>query len=328
MKRMRLLKLLPLLKIKGSPFEYLLLMIFVVLLLMNLICNFGKNNFSERDDFRDLISVVRTECVPGTVLFLGNYWEWMASSLYCDLMYTRRDVSILWVEKIISFNAKYIKENSGNFLPVFIDFTLSGKNLYNFDKEFTICRIETKQPLRFIGADYANFASWHALEPRALYYALPKGIQGTLDASGLHVSKVNNAKFSQVVLSNLRYVPEAEALIVQAPTYPVNLLIPKVPGKKMSLILGLGFAANGKSLCSAQGIEILFYLNNKIKSIQRFDLTSPNQEIKLDFSAEELANPFNILSLVLITDSINEQSRRISLPCLYKINYIDIRMVD
>ena len=96
----------------------------------------------------------------------------------------------------------------------------------------------------------------------------------------------------------------------------------------MSLILGLGQAADAKSPCTAQGIEILFYLNNKIKSLQTFDLTSPNQEIKLEFAAEELVSPFNILSLVPLADSINEQSRRISSSCLYKISYIDIRMVD
>jgi hypothetical protein len=321
----RLLKLLPLLKIRGNSLEYLSGLILVVLLLMNVICNFGKNDFSKRDDFRDLISVARSECVPGTVLFVTKNWEFTAYTNYrYFLMYTRRDI---WFQPFLNLNAKYIKEKSGNFLPAFIDYTLSG-HLYNFDKEFTIYRMESKHPLRFIIADYANFSSWRVLEPRALYYALPKGIQGTLDAPSLHVSNENHAMFSRFVLSNLRYVPEEEALMIQAPTYPVNLLIPKVPGKKMSLILGLGRAVDAKSPCTAQGIEILFYLNNKIKSLRTFDLTSPNQELKLEFAAEELAGPFNILSLVPLADLINEQSRRISLSCLYKIRYIDIRTVD
>jgi len=297
-----------------------------------MISNFGKNDFSDRDDFRDLISVMRTECVPGTTLFITKFWEFRAYSFYHGLMYTRRDI---WVQPHNdALNAKFIKEHSGNFLPAFFDSANTDRHMslyikmdpYDLDKEFTLYRIESKHPLRFIMADYSSFSSWQSLIHRSLYYALPKGIQGTLDTPSLHVSKENNAEFSRVVLSNLRYVPEVEALMVQEPATPVNLLVPKVPGKKMSLTLGLGHMADVKNPCAAQEIKILFYLNNTIKSLQAFDLASPTQEVKLEFAAEELVSTFNILSLVPLADSTNTQER-IPLSCLYKIYYLDIRMV-
>jgi hypothetical protein len=123
-------------------------------------------------------------------------------------------------------------------------------------------------------------------------------------------------------------VPEAEALMIQDASVAVNLSIPKVPGKKMSLTLGLGHMVDAKAPCAMQGIEILFYLNNRIKSLQTFDLTAPIQEMKLEFDSEELATPFNILSLVPLADSINGKPSRISSSCLYKIHYFDIKIVD
>jgi hypothetical protein len=338
MKEKWLLKLLPSLKIRENSLEYLLGLILVVLLLANLISNFGKNDFSDRDDLRDLVSVMRTDCVPGTALLSLVSFEYPAFDYYRMLMYTRRDIRTLRYSSG-GLNAKFIKEffkvNSIDHLPAFFDNALAGQHMwyiekdYDLDKEFTLYRIESKHPLRFIIADYANFVLWQAMTNRALYYALPKGIQGTLDAPSLHVSKENNAEFSRFVLNNLRYVPEAEALMIQQAYISVNLLVPKVPGKKMSLTLGLG-QADAKAPCAipVQGIELLFYLNNTIKSLQTFDLTAPTQEVKLEFAAEELASPFNILSLVPLADSTNGKSRRIPLSWLYKINYIDIRTVD
>ena len=337
MKKKWLLKLLPSLKIRENSLEYLLGLILAVLLLMNLIFNFGKNDFSERDDFRDLISVMRTDCVPGTALLSLVSFEYPAFDYYCMIMYTRRDIRTLRYSSG-GLNAKFIKEffqeNSIDHLPAFFDNALAGQHMwyigkdYDLDKEFTLYRIESKHPLRFIMADYANFVSWQAMTNRALYYALPKGVQGTLDAPSLHVSKENNAEFSRFVLNNLHYAPEAEALVIQQAYIPVNLLVPKVPGKKMSLTLGLGRMADTKAPSTVQGIEILFYLNNTIKSLQTFDLTVPTQEVKLEFAAEELASPFNILSLVPLADSTNGKTERILLSWLYKINYIDIRVVD
>lgn len=339
MKEKWLLKLLPSLKIRENSFEYLLGLIFVVLLLVNLVSNFGKNDFSDRDDLRNLISVMRTDCVPGTALLSYVNFEFPAFEYYCMMMYYRWDV---WPLRYSKLNAKFIKEffkenNVINHLPAFFDSALAGQHMwyigtdpYDLDKEFTLYRIESKHPLRFIFADYANliFFEWQAMTNRALYYALPKGIQGTLDAPSLYVSKENNAEFSRFVLSNLRYVPEAEALLIQDVAVPVNLLVPKVPGKKMSLTLGLGRMADAKDPCAMQGIEILFYLNNTIKSLQAFDLTALTQEVKLEFAAEELTSSFNILSLVPLADSINGKPSGIPLSCLYKIYYLDIRIVD
>jgi len=337
MKKKWLLKLLSSLRIKENSLEYFLGLILVVLLLMNLISNFEKDDFSDRDDLRDLMSVMRTDCVPGTALLSKMHFEQPAFDYYYMIMYTRRDIRTL--SYYASLNAKFIKElfkeNSINHLPAFFDSALAGQHMwyigkdhYDLDKEFTIYRIESKHPLRFIIADYANFASWQAMTNRALYYALPKGIQGTLDVPRLHVSKENNAEFSRFVLNNLRYVPEAEALMIQDAAVPVNLLVPKVPGKKMSLTLGLSHMADAKISCPVQGIEILFYLNNTIKSLQTFDLTAPTQEVKLEFAAEELASSFNILSLVPLADSTNGKTRNIPLSCLYKIHYLDIGMAE
>jgi hypothetical protein len=339
MKKKWQLKLLPSLKIRENSLEYLLGLILTVLLLVNLISNFEKNDFSDRDDFRDLISVMRTDCVPGTALLSYVNFEFPVFDYYRFMMYTRRDI---WTLRFSKLNANFIKEffkenNVINHLPAFFDSALAGQHMwyigtdtYDLDKEFTLYRIESKHPLRFIFADYANliFPKWQAMTNRALYYALPKGVQGTLDAPSLHVSKENNAEFSRLVLNNLRYVPEAEALMIQEAYIPVNLLVPKVPGKKMSLTLGLGRMADTKAPSTVQRIEILFYLNNTIKSLQTFDLTAPTQKVKLEFDSEELASPFNILSLVPLADSTNGSSRRIALSWLYKIYYIDIRIVD
>lgn len=341
MKKKWLLKLLPALKIKENFLEYFWGLILAVLLLANLISNFEKNDFSDRDDFRDLLSVMRTDCVPGTALLSYVHFEYPAFEYYYLLMYYRLDV---WPLRYSKLNAKLFKDffkinnvDISNHLPAFFDNALADQHMfyvgtdpYDLDKEFTLYRIESKHPLRFIFADYANliFFQWQAMTNRALYYALPKGVQGTLDTPSLHVSKENNAEFSRLVLSNLRYVPEAGALMIQDASVPVNLLIPKVPGKKMSLILGLGRRADAKDPSAMQGIEIICHLNNIIKSLQTFDLTAPTQEIKLEFTAEELARPFNILSLVPLADSVNGKPSRIPLSCLYKINYIDIGMIE
>ena len=339
MKEKWLLKLLPSLKLRENSLEYLWVLILAVLLLANLISNFRKNDFSDRDDLRDLVSVMRADCVPGTALLSYANYEFPVFEYYYMMMYYRLDVLPLrYIELNAKFLKEFIRENVVNHLPAFFDSALAGRHMwyigtdpYDLDKEFTLYRIESKHPLRFIFADYANliFFKWQAMTARALYYALPKGVQGTLGAPSLHVSKENNAEFSRFVLSNLRYVPEAEALMIQDAAVPVNLLVPKVPGKKMSLTLGLG-QADAKAPCAVpvQGIEILFYLNNTIKSFQAFNLTAPIQEVKLEFAAGELANPFNILSLVPFADSINGKPSRIPLSCLYKINYIDIRMVN